>query len=206
MLLLLFKGFLIGFVASVSMGPVAMQVLRKSLNYGKRAGTVTGMGAGLGDTTFAAISLVAYAVAQNFIDSNRTVVYLVCGLIITVFGVVMVARDPFRERGGRRRAKDTVSISFFGQGLITDLSNPGALVVMMTLFGFFKINPNPGNAASLLILPCVYAGTVTYWRIFSVVASKVCENLDFKVLRWVNRVMGSVVVCLGLYLMAKGFI
>ena len=55
------KAFLVGFAASVPVGPVAILVVQKSLSKGHRAGFVTGLGASVVDTLFAVIAVFALA-------------------------------------------------------------------------------------------------------------------------------------------------
>ena len=59
MLLDIIKGFIVGLCASVPMGPVAILVVQKTLNKGRSAGFVAGLGATVVDTIYAIIALFA---------------------------------------------------------------------------------------------------------------------------------------------------
>ena len=70
----LFKAFLVGFAASVPVGPVAILVVQKTLSKGYKAGFVTGLGASVVDTIFAVIAMFALAIAQKFLDEHQVVI------------------------------------------------------------------------------------------------------------------------------------
>ena len=70
-LITILKAFLVGFAASVPVGPVAILVIQKSLSKGFSAGFVTGLGASVVDTLFAVIAMFALAFTQQFLNHHH---------------------------------------------------------------------------------------------------------------------------------------
>lgn len=205
MLYQLLKAFILGIVASAPLGPVAMVVLGKTLNFGSKSGFSTGLGSALGDTIFATVALLAYSIADKFISDNKVVVFLFCGIVIIFFGFKMVFRNPFVSMKKPALLKDKASVTFFGQGLLTDLSSPGALMVMLALFTSFKIKFVHGDWTSFLIIPCVYLGAASYWYVFTAIFGHLRKTLNCNTLLWINRIAGAIVVAVGVSLLIKGF-
>lgn len=68
---IIFKGVLIGIVASAPMGPVGILCVQRALNKGRIYGLVTGLGAALSDIIYALITGYGLSFIYDFIN-NRT--------------------------------------------------------------------------------------------------------------------------------------
>ena len=119
----LLKAFAIGICASVPIGPIAILVLQKSLSYGHKAGFATGLGATTVDTTYAIVSIFALAVAQNFLNTYETFIFLIGGIIVAALGWSMAFKDPFRKMKPGEEERGA-SIKDYLQAVATALSNP----------------------------------------------------------------------------------
>lgn len=203
MLLQILKAFIIGICASVPLGPIAILVLQKSLSYGHRAGFVTGLGATTMDTAYAAISIFALAIAQEFIDAHQLWIFLVGGLIVAGVGFSMTFKDPFRKMkpGDSERGP---SIKDYLQAVVMTLSNPGAIFVMFALFAFFNVDVSTQNVDVFPILLAVALGSMFYWYLFSMAFGRWRRAFRMSTIMWLNRVAGIVLMIIGLALSVDG--
>lgn len=203
MLLQILKAFIIGICASVPLGPIAILVLQKSLSYGHRAGFVTGLGATTMDTAYAAISIFALAIAQEFIDAHQLWIFLVGGLIVASVGFSMTFKDPFRKMkpGDSERGP---SIKDYLQAVVMTLSNPGAIFVMFALFAFFNVDVSTQNVDVFPILLAVALGSMFYWYLFSMAFGRWRRAFRMSTIMWLNRVAGIVLMIIGLALSVDG--
>ena len=64
---LLFEGVLIGFLASLLLGPTGILVIQRTVNQNQLSGMLSGMGAAISDTIYAGISGFSVAVIFHFI-------------------------------------------------------------------------------------------------------------------------------------------
>ncbi|MFW5823258.1 MAG: LysE family translocator, partial [Tangfeifania sp.] len=64
---LLFEGILMGFLASVILGPTGILVIQRTVNQNQLSGIFSGMGAAISDTIYAGISGFSVAVIFHFI-------------------------------------------------------------------------------------------------------------------------------------------
>jgi len=204
MLLDILKGFVIGICASAPMGPIAILVVQKTLSKGRQAGFVAGLGASVVDTIYAIISIFALAFAQKFIYQHENIILLAGGLILILIGISMALSNPFR-----RKVKDDGGTSFsskdFLQAIAMGISNPMAIFVIFALFAFFGItdeSPRSWNVAPIIL--SVSAGTVTYWFLMSWALSRFRDKFRLRTILWISRVMGAVVMIIGLVLLGQG--
>ena len=198
------KGFIIGLCASIPMGPIAILVIQKTLSKGRHAGFVAGLGASVVDTVYAIISLFALAFAQQIIEKHENIILLVGGLILTLIGVSMALSNPFRKRP-KRDGKSNVSSKDFLQALAMGISNPMAIFVMFALFAFFGIaqdTPRDWNVAPIIL--SVSTGSVTYWFCMSWLLSRFRDKFRLRTLLWISRIMGAIVIIIGLVLIGQG--
>ena len=199
----LIKAFAVGICASAPIGPVAIFVMQKSLNYGRKAGFTAGVGSALMDTTYAALSVLALAVAQKFIESNELLIALVGGAVITVIGAMMAVKDPMKGKTGEvQESDDGYTVGYAAQTFLMALSNPAALLVMFGLVSAFGLETEGWMKLPVLLM--VFAGAVTYWFVFSWVFSHLKRAVNYKALSIFGRVAGLVIAAFGIVLIIKG--
>ena len=203
MLLDILQGFIIGVCASVPLGPIAILVLQKSLSEGHRAGFMAGLGACLVDTLFAVIAIFALAIAEQFIEDNRTLIMIGGGLVVIALGCSLAFKDPFRKVR-KQDSSPSYSLKDFFQAVIMGISNPGAIFVIFALFAFFGIHLEPHDYRVAPVLVAVSAGSAIYWFFFSWIFSRLRRNIRLSTILWINRITGVIIVIIGIALMADG--
>jgi threonine/homoserine/homoserine lactone efflux protein len=199
------KGFLVGICASAPMGPIAILVVQKTLSKGQKAGFFTGLGASVVDTIYALIAIFALAFAQSFIHAHENIIYLAGGTILVGIGLSMALSNPFRRRKKAEEKKSNFSSTDFLQAIAMGISNPMAIFVIFALFGFVGItndDPTSWNVAPIIL--SVSAGTVCYWLFLSWALSHFRDKFSLRTILWLSRVMGAIVVIIGLVLVGKG--
>lgn len=204
MILDILKGFVIGATAAMPVGPIAILVIQKTMGKGRKAGFVTGLGASVVDTMYAIIALFALAFAQSLIEKHENIILLAGGFILTLIGISMALSNPFRKRP-KGDSKSNVSSKDFLQALAMGISNPMAIFVMFALFAFFGIaqdTPRDWNVAPIIL--SVSAGSVTYWFCMSWLLSRFRDRFSLRTLLWISRIMGAIVIIIGLVLMGQG--
>ena len=198
------KGFVIGCAAAMPVGPIAILVIQKTMGKGRQAGFVTGLGASVVDTLYAIIALFALAFAQSLIEKHENIILLVGGAILAVIGVFMALSNPFRKRR-LNDGKSTVSSKDFLQAIAIGISNPMAMFVMFALFAFFGIaqdTPRDWNVTPIIL--SVSTGSVTYWFIMTWLFSRFRDQFSLRTLLWISRIMGAIVIIIGLVLLGQG--
>ena len=202
MLTELMKCFAIGICASAPVGPVAVQVVQRSLAYGRRAGLVSGLGAATVDTFYAIVSIFFLGFFQKFIDSHTQLLMIIGGVLLAGIGLMIALSNPFKDQ--TRVTK--VSASFYFQTMLSALSNPAALFFMLTLFTLFGVD---GASCGRLVIGeilCVAAGTFVWWFTLSWAVAKLRERFRLRTLLTLSRIAGVCIAVFGVILFVKAFI
>ena len=72
----IFKGILIGMIASAPMGPVGVLCVQRTLNKGRWYGFVTGIGAAVSDIIYAGITGLGMSLVMDFVNNQQNKFYL----------------------------------------------------------------------------------------------------------------------------------
>ena len=96
---LVFKGMLIGMIASAPMGPVGILCVQRTLNKGRWYGFATGIGAALSDIIYAGITGFGMAFVMDFINNEQNKFYLqIAGsVLLLAFGIYTWRMDPTKN-------------------------------------------------------------------------------------------------------------
>ena len=205
MVLDIIKGFVVGMCASMPVGPIAILVVQKTMSKGRQAGFVSGLGASVVDTIYAIVALFALAFAQSLIERHENMILLAGGAILTLIGISMALSNPFRKKRKGDDGKSEVSSKDFLQAIAMGISNPMAIFVMFALFAFFGVaedTPRDWNVAPIIL--SVSSGSVTYWFLLSWLLSRFRDKFSLRTLLWISRVMGAIVIIIGLGLIGQG--
>ena len=198
------KALLIGICASVPLGPIAIFVIQKSLTKGHIPGFLAGLGATFVDVAFSIIAIFSYALAENFIHQHEIVILIVGGIVVLGLGAYMTFQDPFRNY--KAETGPSYSIKDFGQAVVMGLSNPGAILVIFTLFAVFDVEVAGNDFSVMPILLAIGAGSALYWFFYSMLFAKLRKSFKMITLLWIHRISGVVVMVIGMSLLADGLV
>ena len=104
----IFKGMLIGLIASAPMGPVGVLCVQRTLNKGRWYGFITGIGAALSDMIYAAITGYGMSYVMDVLSNQQTRMYLqiVGSIMLLTFGVYTYKSDPTKKIHRSGNGKD----------------------------------------------------------------------------------------------------
>ena len=198
------KGFLVGICASAPIGPIAIFVIQKTLSEGQKAGFITAMGSTLMDVIYSIIAMFALALAESFLNAHRTVILIVGGIVVAILGWSMTFSDPFRKM----EANDPTSsfIKDFIKAVIMGITNPGAILIIFSLFAFFGIEVETNNFEVMPVILAVGAGSAVFWFLLTWGLGNLRKNFKLGTLLWINRISGIIVMIIGLALFAEGML
>ena len=92
----IFKGMLIGMIASAPMGPVGILCVQRTLNKGRGYGFATGLGAAASDIIYAAIAGFGMSFVMDLVnnDQNRFYLQIAGSIMLLCFGFYTYRTDP----------------------------------------------------------------------------------------------------------------
>lgn len=207
MVLNFLKAILIGLAASIPLGPLGIVCIQKSLDKGRWAGFAVGVGSSIADTFYAAIALFSVSFISEFLDRNYNWVMLIGGVIILLIGLQIALKNPIKDLGkSNTEVLSSRHVREIGRGLLMTITNPGALVLMLGLFAFFKLDLGSSYSTLdvLFVLSGIFLGTATWWFLLSSGISLFRKRFRLRQMLFINRISGTLIALLGLASLAEG--
>ena len=90
----LFRGICVGVAASITVGPVAVLCIQRTLSKSRRSGIVSGIGVACADTFMAMAALFFYSMLQTQIEQYNTLLRVIGGIFVVIVGVFIFAQNP----------------------------------------------------------------------------------------------------------------
>jgi len=195
----IFKGVIIGMLASAPMGPVGILCVQRTLNKGRWYGFVTGVGATASDLFYALITGLGMSFVMDLITNARNQFFLqiVGSLVLLVFGFASFFSNPTKNMHKSGTTKGT----YFHNGLtafLLTLSNPLIVLLFMACFAqlAFVI---PGHPMVMMIgYLSIVAGAMLWWFGLTWLIDKIRVQFNDNGIVIINKVIGSVVIVFSL--------
>ena len=190
----LLDGMLVGFSASLPLGPIGVLVIQRTLQNGRFSGLSSGFGAAMSDTIYAIIAGFSLSYIVTFIESQIFWIQLGGVIILTGLGVKIFRTNPAIQLRKQRAGKHSLVSDFVSTFFLT-LSNPLAIFLFIAFFASFRVlKPEYGILGHLIIIGGVFAGAAAWWTILTSLVMLFRSKINLRRLFWINKIAGSVIV------------
>ncbi|MBR1505439.1 MAG: LysE family transporter [Prevotella sp.] len=192
---LMFKGMLIGMIASAPMGPVGILCVQRTLNKGRWYGFVTGIGAAVSDIIYAGATGLGMAFVMDFIDNEQNKFYLQIfgSILLLCFGVYTWRSDPTRNMHKSGQQRGSMWYNTWTAFLVT-FSNPLIVFLFMALFAQFAFVIPDRPFEMFVGFLSIMGGAMLWWYGLTWMVDKVRAIFDENGIRIINQVIGAVVI------------
>lgn len=146
---ILVSGLCVGLASSVTVGPVAVLCIQRTLSRGYLSGIFSGLGVATADTLMAILAFSLYALLKDYIDAYSTVIMLSGGTFVIIVGIFIFFKNPVPQVR-KNRAGKTALWKDFGSMFGFTLAN-FAIVIPYILAFFTMFNVELSNP-----LPIIY--------------------------------------------------
>lgn len=204
----LIKGILVGLTASISLGPVAILVIQRTLNKGHVVGFVSGLGASFADTFFAVLAGFGVSALVVYIEEYQLYLKIAGSLILIGMGIYMIINNVgkrLRVNYKKMLISKEDNVKKFGKGLIGDffsvfgltLSNPIPFFIFTAFFSTFNILDTTSDSkfqTVFLVLLGVLIGTILWWFIITSIINFIRNKFKIRNLLIINRIAGILII------------
>ena len=191
----IFKGMLIGIIASAPMVPVGVLCVQRTLNKGRWYGFVTGVGAALSDIVYAGIAGYGMSYVMDFVNNQqyRWWLQLAGSLMLLGFGVYTYRSDPTKNMHQSGNAKGTMTHNAVTAFLVT-FSNPLIIFLFLATYAQFAF-VLPDHPFEMFVgFLSIVAGALLWWFGLTWLVDKIRGKFDANGIRLINQVIGAVVI------------
>ena len=115
---ILFAGMCVGLASSVTVGPVAVLCIQRTLSKGALSGLMSGFGVAFADAILAILAFSVFALLKSYIDEYYTAIQICAGIFVIIVGAFIFFKNPVpqirKNRSGRTNLwQDFVSMFGF---------------------------------------------------------------------------------------------
>ena len=136
----LFRGICVGIAASITVGPVAVLCIQRTLSKSRRSGIVSGIGVACADTFMAMAALFFYSMLQAQIEQYDTLLRVIGGIFVVIVGVFIFAQNPVPQIRRNRAGKTSLWQDFASIFGLTIANFIMVIPYILAFFAVFKIS------------------------------------------------------------------
>ncbi len=197
------QGILFGLTLSLMVGPAFFSLIQTSITQGFRSGTHLAIGVSLSD--IAMVFIAWFGVSSLFAtESAQKIIGVIGGLVIICFGVYTATRRQITQPKRNIESVSKFQAKYILKGFVFNIANPGVwifwLMPINIAVSYEKI------VEQIIFLVCILLTVFSMDVIKCAVATELKRFMTDKVITIMNRVIGSILVLFGIYLLISSFI
>ena len=202
MLVLFYKGMIIGLIIAMPFGPIGALCVQRSLNSGFKTGLMTGLGAALADGTYGIIAGFGLTALSSWILAGQYWLSLIGGLFLLYYGVNQCLH--FKRNYPLGYTHQTPLQAFTGAYFLA-LTNPATLLVFLALFaGLGLADLSFGPVQAMVLVIAIITGSSMLWLLLSgSVALIFKNNLAPQIMGRINLTAGIIILIFGILIIAS---
>ncbi len=204
------RAVIVGISASITVGPVAILCIQRTLSKSRRSGIVSGLGVASADTLLALISYIFYSIIQSEIEANSFMLRIGGGILVVVVGAYIYLQNPAMQMRRSRSGKDSLwrdYASIFG------LTITNFIMVVPYILAFFAVFKIPtfdsttqgGVFTAVIVIVGFFLGSSTWWSSVASIISLFRRKFRPRHLVLINHVAGVLIALLGFYTIISTF-
>lgn len=201
--------FVIGIIVSAPMGPVGMLCMQRTLNMGKKAGLITGLGASLADVAYAFTTMLCalgLSFINDYIQFHQGYFQIIGSIILIIFGAYVFSQNPAKSITKVSHKQIAFGRLFFSSFFLT-ISNVGTLFIFLALFSRFRIiNSDASFLLNLLMIIMVGIGAICWWLIITTIVNRIRHRFNPRGLKIFNRIVGTLIIAVGIIGIISGIL
>ena len=197
------RGMAVGLASSVTVGPVAVLCIKRTLSKRPLSGFVSGLGVACADTLLAIFAYFFYSLMEAQIEQYKDIITIIGGIIVIIVGVVIYFQKPASHAKPTNPGASSLWFDFssmFGFTLANFITVIPYILAFFAMLGVSRSNGSDDISSaqsSLFILSGFFCGAVIWWGVLSLLISLFRRRFRPHHMRTINRIAGIIIVMLG---------
>lgn len=199
-----------GLASSVTVGPVAVLCIQRTLSKGHLSGLLSGLGIACADTLMAILAFSVYALLKSYIDQYNTIIQFCGGLFVVIVGVLIFFKNPVPQIRKNRTGRSALwqdFASMFGFTLANFVVVIPYILAFFTMFNIdLSLNVEAESAAAhveqwvnnVLVLGGFLLGAMSWWIALTSIINIFRKGFKPRHMLAINRIAGIVICALGI--------
>ncbi len=144
---ILLSGMCVGLASSVTVGPVAVLCIQRTLSKGRMSGMMSGLGIACADTLMAILSFTVYALLKSQIDRYDTTIQICGGIFVIIVGFFIFFKNPVPQIRKNRAGKTNLWQDFGSMFGFTLANFVVVIPYILAFFTMFNIDLSPQSSS-----------------------------------------------------------
>lgn len=208
----LIGGFCVGLASSVTVGPVAVLCIQRTLSKGHLSGVMSGLGVACADTLLAILAFSVYALLRSYIEEYNTIIQICGGAIVVIIGVFIFFQNPVPQIRKNRAGKTNLWQDFGSMFGVTLANFVVIIPYILAFFTMFNIDINISTEnlsldgesigrmmLNMLVILGFLLGAMTWWFSITSIINIFRKRFRPRHMLTINHVAGIVIGVLGLF-------
>lgn len=200
---IILRGFTVGVLSSITVGPVAVLCIKRTLNKSRHSGFISGLGVACADTLMAIIAFFFYAILHSQIEQYKHILSIVGGIFVVIVGVVIYLQKPSKKVNIDGSVQNTPWRDFASMFGFTMANFVTVIPYLLAFFAMFGVSSHQSTHdvasffSSVLIIGGFMGGAVLWWFLLTMLISLFRRSFRPHHMRTINRIAGIIIGLLG---------
>lgn len=192
------KGLIIGFSIAAPVGPIGILCIRRTLEYGRWIGFVSGLGAATADAFYGLVAGLGLTIVTRFLIDQQSWLHVIGSVFLCYLGIRIFFSKPSDE-AAKAKGKGRNVFKAYASTFLLTMTNPVTILSFLAIFSSLGMAKNESSIAGLLLVVGVFLGSVFWWLLLSQMAGLLAKRVGNRFFKCVNYVSGAVLVAFGVY-------
>jgi threonine/homoserine/homoserine lactone efflux protein len=196
MLSLFLKGFVIGMIIAVPVGPIGLLCVNRTLSKGPLYGLVSGLGVATADAVSGGVVALGLTFVSSFLIAKMIWLRLIGGIFLCYLGVKIFATEPKPQSMIDKENKNLLAA--YASTFLLTFSNPLTLLSFVAIYAGWGVEDLSTHRLLAAILTLgIFCGSASWWVALSGGIPVLRVMFTHDGLRWVHRISGALIAGFG---------
>ena len=143
---ILFAGMCVGLASSVTVGPVAVLCIQRTLSKGMLSGLMSGLGVAFADALLAILAFSVFSLLKSYIDQYYTAIQVCAGIFVIIVGIGIFFKNPVPQIRKNRAGKTFLWQDFASMFGFTLANFVVIIPYILAFFAMFNVDLSTHSA------------------------------------------------------------